>query len=145
MTINPDSKIKVRPLEIKDGERIFQLFSFLRTREVLPFETQKLIADSNCHCIVVEVDDEVVGFGALIVVNTPSRGKISHIEDVVVDAKCQGRGLGRLIMEELIKIAKQEDIHEIDLTSKRIRTNARKFYESLGFKMRESDIFRLNI
>lgn len=135
----------IRPLETIDQDHVFELFSQLRTRKPVPFDAKKFIDNQNCHCMVVETDNKIIGFGALIIYSTPSKGRVAHIEDIVVDTSYRGRGYGRLIIEELIKIAKKENVSEIDLTSKRIRTDARKFYESLGFKIRESDIFRFNI
>jgi ribosomal protein S18 acetylase RimI-like enzyme len=135
----------IRPLEAIDQDYVFGLFSQLRTRKPVPFDAKEFVDNQNSHCMVVETEGKIVGFGALIIYSTPSKGRVAHIEDIIVDTSYRGRGYGRLIIEELIKAAEKGNVREIDLTSKRTRTDARKFYESLGFKIRESDIFRLNI
>lgn len=140
------STVNIRPLALKDKEDVFRLFSFLRTGEPIPFEAELFVNDPHWHCLILENENGLaIGFAALHVHNTPSKGRISRIEDVVVDGAFQGRGYGKLLMEKLLEIAKKEKVNYIELTSKKIRTAARKFYESYGFQVRESDIYRLNL
>ncbi len=67
-------------------------------------------------------------------------GKAGHIEDVVTRKGYEGKGIGREILKELIKIAKDNECYKIilDCDEKLV-----KFYEKLGFK-KHSIMMRLN-
>ncbi len=109
------------------------------------FDEDELISDKNCNCIVIEKDGEVAGFASLITYRVPTKGVIGKIEDVIVDEKYRGQGIGRGVMEKLIEIAKEKNIFLIELTSKPQRTSARKLYESLGFEIYDTGVFRLKL
>jgi ribosomal protein S18 acetylase RimI-like enzyme len=75
----------------------------------------------------------------------PCRGYIGKIEDMIIDEKYRGQGLGRMLMEELIKIAKKKKAKKINLTSRSQRVEARKLYESLGFELIDTGVFKLDL
>ncbi|HEX8974864.1 MAG TPA: GNAT family N-acetyltransferase [Patescibacteria group bacterium] len=134
-----------RPFEEKDQNRVMQLFFQLTGKPVL-FDTEDLLNDENCHAIVVENEDAVVvGFASLIIHRLPTRGLVARIEDVVVDESQRGKGYGRMLMEKLLDIAKERKISEVDLTSNPSREAARKLYESMGFKLRDTGVFRIEL
>jgi len=136
--------LKFRKLKIEDNKDIELLFRQL-TSGPIKFNINAILRDKNCNCIVILDNKKVIGFGALVRFNIPSKGEVGMIEDIVIDENYRGKGLGRSMLQELISIAKKENVLHVDLTSKRIRIKARKLYESLGFVMRESDIFRLKL
>jgi len=135
---------KFRKLKIEDKKDIKLLLGQL-TNDPIKFNIDAILKDKKCNCIVLVDNKNVIGFGALIRFTIPSKGEVAMIEDIVIDENYRGKGFGRTMLQELISIAKKENVLYIDLTSKRIRIEARKLYESLGFVMRESDIFRLKL
>lgn len=136
--------IKFRKLKIEDNKDIKLLFKQL-TNGPIKFNIDEILKDKKCNCIVLVDNKKAIGFGALVRFTIPSKGEVGMIEDIIVDESYRGKGFGRTILQELISIAKKENVLHVDLTSKRIRIKARKLYESLGFVMRESDIFRLKL
>lgn len=62
-------------------------------------------------------------------------GTQCFIEDVVVDQVYRGLGLGRLLTEHLIAVARRKMAKCVDLTSKPERKAANALYQSLGFKL----------
>lgn len=87
-------------------------------------------------------DNLLVGMGTLV----PIRKLFSFcgtIEDVVVDAKHQRKGLGRRIMSTLLTKGYRLGMKYFDLTSRPKRKEANKLYRSLGFKLRETNLYRL--
>ena len=66
-----------------------------------------------------------------------------HIDDVIVGERFRKRGIGRTLMEVLIQRARGLGIHQLELTSQPGRAEAIALYESLGFKKRETNVFRL--
>ena len=57
-------------------------------------------------------------------------GKVAHIEDVIVHNEYRGHGLGKVLLDKCIEIAKQEGCYKIILDCS---DNNCKFYEKCGF------------
>jgi GNAT superfamily N-acetyltransferase len=55
------------------------------------------------------------------------------VEDVAVLPAFQGKGIGRQMMHFAINCCKEKGYYKMMLSSNELRTNAHKFYESLGF------------
>jgi phosphinothricin acetyltransferase len=73
-----------------------------------------LEARSGAHAVLVADDDgEVVGFASL----SPYRDRPAYsttVEDsVYVASQARGRGVGRMLLEELVKLATQHGFHTI--------------------------------
>lgn len=96
---------------------------------------EEIDADKNNELIVAEIDSEIVG--TLQITFTPSislqGGKRATVESVRVDAKQRGKGLGKELMLWAIDRAKREGCYLLQLTTNSERTDAHRFYESLGF------------
>ena len=79
-------------------------------------------------CWVLELEDRMVGHGVLSV----AVGE-AHILNVCVHPDWQGRGLGRRILERMLRLARE---HEADTAFLEVRvsnTVAQRLYESAGF------------
>ncbi|KAF9543116.1 hypothetical protein EC957_001261 [Mortierella hygrophila] len=70
----------------------------------------------------------------------------AHIEDVVVDDRCRGRGLGKGLMRRALDEAvNTHNCVMVDLTSNPNRIEARTLYQSLGFELRDTGVFRYTV
>ena len=56
------------------------------------------------------------------------------LEDVFIEERYRGKGYGKLLVQEAIKLAKELGCYKIIATSRFERENVHKFYEGLGFK-----------
>lgn len=130
-----------RMLKISDEKEVVKLLKQLTTKK-LSFSINSCIEDPSITCLVVEEDKKVIGFGSLIIYQIPTKGLVGRLEDIVVDKNCRGKGIGKKLVEELIKIASCKKINLIELTSKPTRVGARKLYEKLGFKLMDTGVFR---
>lgn len=96
---------------------------------------REIDTDPNNELIVAELDGELVG--TLQLTYTPSisfqGGKRCTVESVRVDEKYRGQGIGREMMLWAIKRAKENGCISMQLTTNNDRTDAHRFYESLGF------------
>jgi GNAT superfamily N-acetyltransferase len=97
------------------------------------------------HVYVAVSGDEIVGtFALLIMDNLAHLGAPSAIvEDVVVSAAQQGRGIGKQMMHYANEHCKQAGCYKMMLSSNLKRAQAHKFYEDLGFE-RHGYSFRLD-
>ena len=114
------------------------------SRSMSTAELEELVNDKNIALVVVQDDGSVVGMGTLYII--PKIGKRNaYIEDVIVDEKYRGQGLGEKLVRELVAIAKEKGVRSITLTSRLQRVAAHKLYEKLGFKTKETNVFQLKL
>lgn len=111
----------------------------IRKREIL-----SKIKDKNYRIVIAEDNQnhQIIGSATLLIEQKfiHNGGKAGHIEDVVTRKGYEGKGIGKEILKELIKIAKDNECYKIilDCDEKLV-----KFYEKLGFK-KHSIMMRLN-
>lgn len=72
-------------------------------------------------------------------------GNKGWIEDVVIRKEYRGKGLSKSLVNELIIAAKGKGIEAVLLTSKPSRIAANHLYQSLTFKKRETNVYKLNL
>ena len=112
--------------------------------EVPPKEYLEQIIHSNTSFLFLAEDDEIIGSSTLILNQIPTCKK-AWIEDVVVDKNHRGKGIGKKLIEFAIAFAINKDVSKIDLTSKPERVAANELYKNLGFKRRNTNVYRLEI
>jgi ribosomal protein S18 acetylase RimI-like enzyme len=91
--------------------------------------------------LVARVDGEIVGTLTLVTFPIPT-GLRAWIEDVVVDEVGRGRGVGAALTQAAIRLAHAAGARTVDLTSRPSRSAANRLYERMGFKDRDSKVYR---
>jgi ribosomal protein S18 acetylase RimI-like enzyme len=91
---------------------------------------------------LARVEGQIVGTLTLVMVPIPS-GLRARIEDVVVDASARGHGVGTALTAAAIECARSANARTVDLTSRPDRDSAGRLYERLGFRERDSRVYRL--
>lgn len=82
---------------------------------------------------VIEHEGKIIG-GLTVLVEEKlihNMGKVAHIEDVVVDKEYRSHGLGKLLIQDGIKIANREKCYKIILDCEEKNVG---FYEKCGFE-----------
>jgi GNAT superfamily N-acetyltransferase len=92
-------------------------------------------ADPRNELVVADIDGEVAGTLQLTFIPGVSRmgAERTQIEAVRIAAAHRGRGLGREMIAWAIGRARERGCGLVQLTSDKRRTDAIRFYESLGF------------
>lgn len=103
---------------------------------------EQVVSAPDSHLYVVRRGGHVVACATLCVFRAPSAVKAS-IEDVVVDERYRGQGLGRMLLCRLMDEARALSPIEVQLTSKPARVAANRLYQSLGFQRKETNVYRL--
>lgn len=95
-----------------------------------------IAADPRNRLIVADVDGAVAGTLQLTFIPGLSRmgAERAQIEAVRVAADHRGRGLGRQMIDWAVGEARARGCRLVQLTSDKRRTDAIRFYESLGFE-----------
>ena len=83
----------------------------------------------------------IVGALTLVLFRIPT-GMRAWIEDVVTDGAAQGRGVGTALAEEALRRATEAGARTVDLTSRASRVAANRLYQRLGFRARETNVYR---
>jgi ribosomal protein S18 acetylase RimI-like enzyme len=83
----------------------------------------------------------ITGTMTLVMFPLPS-GLRAWIEDVVVDESARRQGTAEAMMRESLRLARVAGARTVDLTSRPAREAAGRLYERLGFKIRESRLYR---
>lgn len=105
---------------------------------------QILQEDNHVIVAICKEGDKIIGIALLAMYKVIS-GYRGMVEDVVVDVKQRGKGIGRKLMEKLLDEAKNRDLDEILLFTGHHRTPAINLYKSLGFTLRESGLYNLKL
>ena len=96
---------------------------FVRNRILLPRtadELQELIP----HGFVAESEGRLVGFAALEVYSS----KLAEVRSLAVDPSFQGQGVGRLLVQQCVELARANGILEVMAI-----TSSESFFRSCGF------------
>lgn len=89
------------------------------------------------HIYIAIQQGEILGtFSMAIMDNLAHLGARSGlIEDVVVDGKHRGQGIGKEMMRYAMDLCREKACYKVSLSSNIYREDAHRFYESLGFKI----------
>jgi ribosomal protein S18 acetylase RimI-like enzyme len=110
-----------------------------------PSELDEIISSPACRLLIGHDEDgRILGMLTLILFRIPT-GARAWIEDVVVDGSARGQGLGGALVREAIAIARRAGARTVDLTSRPDREAANALYVREGFKLRESNLYRLTL
>lgn len=87
------------------------------------------------HVFVAEVKEQIVGIALYYYRYSTWKGKIIHLEDLVVKNNMRGTGLGYALYSEIIKQGKKDNVRRIDWHVLDWNTSAIDFYEKSGAKV----------
>ena len=105
-------------------------------------ELESIVASPTSRLLVAQGRDEIVlGMLTLVVFRIPT-GVRGLIEDVVVDEADRGRGVGRALTGRALELAQRQQARTVDLTSRPTRVAANQLYLSMGFELRETNVYR---
>jgi ribosomal protein S18 acetylase RimI-like enzyme len=106
-------------------------------------ELEEIVASAACTLLAArDSAGSIAGVLTLVVFRTPT-GVHAWIEDVVVDEMARGQGLGEALTRTGIEIAREKGARGVELTSRPAREAANRLYQRMGFKRRETNLYRL--
>lgn len=105
---------------------------------------RRMVADPAVTLLVARDGQAIVGTTTVIVYTTPFWIK-ARLDEVVVDAAARGSGVGEALVRAALDVGRRHGVQVVELQSGRgpNRAAAHRLYERLGFKIRETDVFRI--
>ena len=99
--------------------------------EIIPKREDKSYAIK----ITAEENGNILGWAYLyIIFNEQGKGPYGFLEDVFVNEKNRGKGIGTQLIQAIISEAKKINCYKIIGTSRYERTEVHAMYTKLGFK-----------
>ena len=124
-----NESITVRPMVMTDvdGVMAVEQDSFLTPWSRSAFE-EELAQNRLARYIVAVENGEIVGYaGTWLVINE------AHVTNVAVSGQRRREGIGRLLMQKLMDLARENDMESMTLEVRVSNAAARHLYEQLGF------------
>ena len=132
--------ITIRPITLSDKARWLELFKeyviFYKSKvsdEQFELTWQRIHSDFNIYGLIAELDGQIVGIAHYIF--RPSTWDVEdfcYLEDLFVDPKVRGTGVGRALISELEKIATAKGSKRLYWTTATDNEVARKLYDKVA-------------
>jgi len=132
--------ITIRPITLSDKTRWLELFKeyviFYKSKvsdEQFELTWQRIHSDFNMYGLIAELDGQIVGIAHYIF--RPSTWDVEdfcYLEDLFVDPKVRGAGVGRALINELEKIATAKGSKRLYWTTATDNEVARKLYDKVA-------------
>ena len=104
---------------------------------------KEIIQSSSVHLYIAREEQEVLGMLSLVLFSIPT-GIRAWVEDVVVDEKARGKGVGKALSVHVLREALRLGAMTVDLTSRPSRVAANQLYQRVGFTQRETNVYRFS-
>ena len=132
--------ILIRPAENKDLDQVFKFINKLEN-EKFDYNTFKVIYENNIEnseyaYFVATCNEAVIGFAGFHTQNLLHHcGRVGEIQELYVDNDYRNKGIGKMLITQIERIANIKDLKSIEVTSNKARTENIEVYENLGFKL----------
>ena len=99
---------------------------------------------SNYLFFAVNEKGPIIGMILLVVLLTLEQ-RIGFVENLVVDESVRKKGVASALMDKVHELAKTLQLHTLHLTSRPSRIAANEFYKKRGFKIHETNYYKLEL
>ena len=138
-------EIKIRDYQIQDCKAIIEIINdailnstALYDYNIRTLNTQEAIFEEKLQkgfpVIVAESNNEVVGFGYYSEFRFREAYKFTVEHSVYANKNCIGKGIGKLLLSELIERAKKQNLHTMIGVIDSENTNSIDFHKKFGFE-----------
>ena len=135
-----NSKLEIRKIEPQDVDFIYKSICELENDE-LNFEVfeqifHENISNPNHLYLIAENENESLGFISFHTQNLLHHcGIVGEIQEFFIDQNYRSKGIGRQLIEKIMKFADQNNLKSIEVTTNRRRVENVLIYENLGFTL----------
>jgi len=150
----------IRKAVAADAEAIFQLINelaiFEKEEDAVIITPEDLRKDGfgktpKFHCFVAEIEaaetneTQIVGIALVFMRYSTWKGEVLHLEDLIVNEKARGKGIGGALLGEVISYGNALGVKRISWEVLDWNTPAIEFYEHIGANvMRDWHVVQLD-
>jgi GNAT superfamily N-acetyltransferase len=144
----------IRNAKKEDMPQVYKLIKELAVFEKEPDAVEVTVDDLKndgfgnqpaFHCFVAEANSNIEGIALIYNRYSTWKGKILHLEDLIVSKSMRGYGLGTLLLDEVVKYAHKLGVRRINWEVIDWNEPAIAFYEKKGAKvLRDWDVVWLD-
>lgn len=147
-------EIFIRQSVKEDMQQVLKLIKQLAVFEKEPEAVEVTLNDlerdgfgenPSFKCFVAEVSNKVVGIALVYNRYSTWKGKVLHLEDLIVDETMRGKGVGTLLLDAVVKHGSNLGVKRISWEVLDWNQPAITFYEQKGANvMRDWDVVQLD-
>jgi N-acetylglutamate synthase-like GNAT family acetyltransferase len=130
--------VTVRSAELADVEglaRLFRELGYPTAADGLLVRLKTMLADPRADVLVAEDRGTLLGLATIFFVPVAHESAPwCRITTLVVDEARRGHGVGRMLVEAAESAAREAACSRIEVTSALHRSDAHRFYDSLGYR-----------
>ena len=89
--------------------------------------------------------NEIIGILTLVTYPSLLKSRVAWIEDLVVNIKYRGQGIGESLIKKALEEAKKMSVQTIFLTSRPSRIAANSLYVKMGFIKKETNCYKMEL
>ena len=138
-------EIQIRAYQTKDTQAILDIINHtilhstaLYDYNIRSYEQQKTILEEkiskNFPVIVAELNGQLVGFGMYSEFRFREANKFTVEHSVYVNKDFHSKGIGKLLLQELIALARKQNLHTMIAVIDAENQSSIEFHEKFGFK-----------
>ncbi len=139
-------KIKIRNYKIQDAEAILEIINYnilnstsLYDYDIRTLEQQKAILEEKLKkgfpVVVAEINDKCVGFGMYSEFRFRQAYQFTVEHSVYVSKDYNGKGIGKLLLTELMSLAKKQKLHTMIGVIDAENVSSIEFHKKFGFEI----------
>ncbi len=131
----------IRPAAVSDVPLLLrfsrELAEYERQPDAVVIDEETLVRDGfgaqpNFRSVIAEWDGQAIGYALFFGIYSSLKGSGIFLEDLFVREVFRGRGIGRALLRQVARIARQEGSYGIRWEVLGWNESAIKFYKSLG-------------
>lgn len=133
--------ITIRKANLGDLTEVLSLIQELATFEKEPDAVELTVEELAregfgehplFRILIAETADQIVGMALFYPRFSTWKGRTIHLEDLIVKESQRGKGIGRLLYSEVMKIAFEEGVRRVEWVVLDWNTPAVEFYKKTG-------------
>ena len=142
---------KAKPTDLQQiHDLIVELAVFEREPKAVEVTVEELKTSGfgdqpDFTCFVAETNDKILGIALVYTRFSTWKGRVLHLEDLIVSESMRGNGIGSALLDQVVKYAHTFKVKRVCWEVLDWNTSAIEFYEAKGADVkRDWDVVHLN-